>query len=150
MTELEKVKVKDLMTSLEGALKDLISDPLSHVDGRKRFKDFAESTLESALNHFTTDFKYDCWLPTGYILVRTKHKAIVYFVETSSGKKHKSSSFSGNRLARVYGKRNWKSLLISDIEYKPITPLDYITLNFVVPSKEESFNGALQVEGSTV
>ena len=44
--------------------------------------------------------------------------------------------FYGRRRARVFAKNSWKGLMITDITFKPMLPLEYIACNFTVTPNE--------------
>lgn len=67
-----------------------------------------------------------------YTVTSTKNGAKLSY-NLSNGKSLKiSKRFSGRRSAKEYGDRRCRNVLIADITFTPIKPLEYITINFEV------------------
>lgn len=131
--------VASLIKILSDSIEEHLKAPPQNIDEmREHFRQQSEATLREMFKDRTEEYKVDCWLPTGYELQRSNNQVVVWFVRPEEGKRYKARTFTGNRLARVYGKRSWRDTLVSDVLFRPIKPVEHITLNFTIQSENNN------------
>lgn len=94
--------------------------------------DAIKKQLNEILSSRAYEHKVNVWQPVGFEVLSKRNKVSLFYVSDKSEKYKVSKRFSGRRLANVYGKRNYRDNLISDINFTPVTPVEYITLNITV------------------
>lgn len=93
--------------------------------------------VQDFMRPYVSDYKVDVWVPTSYKVVSKRNKIILYFISDTDKSYKVSKRFSGRRTARVYGKINYNDQLITVINFTPIKPVEYITLDFTINSNGE-------------
>ena len=94
--------------------------------------DAIKKQLNDVLASITYNHDVQVWQPIGIEVLSKRNKISLFYVSDKSEKYKVSKRFSGRRMAKVYGKRNYRHMLISDINIVPVKPVEYITLNITV------------------
>ncbi len=95
-------------------------------------KGSVEQYIEKLLNKRGEIVSSSVDVCTGYNVTDTKYPKVNYLSNGNIVNKCKAKFGTSRRRANVYGKRTWEGLVLVDLSYNTIRPVEYIEVKCVV------------------
>jgi|ERR1019366_857929 hypothetical protein len=145
MDSLQSINVRRLIGNIQAALTDGVADIFLEDTDNKITKRRVAIFMDSYVDHLVErglllgGERVTTSQPLGFRTVASRSRgrpSVVFDMDDGSTYRDRSK-FYGLRTAKVYGKRNCKTLLLAGLTIKPVVPAERIVISCVINSDKK-------------